>query len=210
MSEKLIEDKKLEKLFTTGTIEFVAGAANIEQIPNLGDLKEFAFVGRSNVGKSSLVNSLTSRKKLARISSNPGCTRQLNFFNINKEFILVDLPGYGYAKISKAEKQHWQTVIMKYLRGRISLKRIFLLIDARHGFKENDNEIMNILNDCGIIYQIIFTKVDKISRIWLEKLQEIMPQIYRKNPAMLESTIYSSSNDLRGIKELRYEIYTAN
>lgn len=194
-----------ERLFKQ-SIEFVAGARDLSQIPFLNNLPEFAFVGRSNVGKSSLINAITSRKSLAKVSNTPGRTRQLNFFNLVNRLVLVDLPGYGYAKISASERKHWSDVIVKYLKGRVELRRIFLLIDSRHGLKDNDSKIMEILDDCGIAYQIVFTKLDKITKSDITKLREQTTALFNKHPAMYPEFIFTSSDTKEGIGELRYEI----
>ncbi|AZL15731.1 ribosome biogenesis GTP-binding protein YihA/YsxC [Rickettsiales endosymbiont of Stachyamoeba lipophora] len=191
-------------------VSFEAGAQNLDQIPSLGSLKEFAFVGRSNVGKSSLINALTYRNSLARVSSNPGCTKQINFFKLSDILVLVDLPGYGYAKISATERQHWSQVITKYLVGRVELTRIFLLIDARHGVKPNDLEIMKILDSCGISYMLVFTKADKTSKNILKAHEENAQNLFKLHPAMYPKQLYTSSEAKQGIEELRYEIIKAN
>src|SRR5215831_17170437 len=141
--------------------EFVRGAADLSGIPPTR-LPEVAFVGRSNVGKSSLVNALTGRKTLARVSNTPGRTREINFFNLGKRLMLADLPGYGYAKVSKAEHARWTELIFAYLRGRPNLRRAALLIDARRGPLPNDIEVMDLLDRAAVSYQLVLTKVDKL------------------------------------------------
>lgn len=149
------------KLFSS-ECEFFAGAAQIKQIPD-SHLPEFAFIGRSNVGKSSLINALTNRKSLARVSQHPGCTKQINFFKLGDILSLVDLPGYGFAKISNHDRYTWDNLIHHYLRGRPQLKRVYLLIDSRHELKEIDIKTMKFLDDCAVSYQIVLTKIDKSS-----------------------------------------------
>jgi GTP-binding protein len=154
--------ERARKLFA-GPCEFVAGAANIEAIP-VPTLPEMAFVGRSNVGKSSLINALTGRKSLARISNTPGATKQLNFFRLADRCFLVDLPGYGYARISKAETERWRGLIFDSLRGRPSLRRVVLLIDSRRGVMEPDREAMKQLDQAAVSYLVVLTKIDEIPK----------------------------------------------
>ena len=144
-----------------GACDFVAGAAKVEMIPP-DSLQEFAFVGRSNVGKSSLINALTGRNALARVSQTPGRTRQINFFDLGGVCMLVDLPGYGYAKISKTMAAEWQHLISTYLRGRASLRRVVLLIDARRGILDVDREVMTLLDKSAVSYVVTLTKMDKL------------------------------------------------
>ena len=150
-----------------GECDFVAAAASLDRIPP-ESLPEIAFAGRSNVGKSSLINALTGRKALARTSHTPGRTQQLNFFTIQEQFLLVDMPGYGYAKVSKTTRKSWDDLIKQYLRGRVSLKCVFLLIDSRHGLKESDREMMKMLDETAVAYRIILTKADKLKTRFCE------------------------------------------
>jgi GTP-binding protein len=154
-------DASVKRLFA-GPCEFVAGAADEGAIPS-PDLPEIAFAGRSNVGKSSLINALTGRKALARISQSPGRTQQINFFRLGDKLMLVDLPGYGYAHVSKALSAQWQKLIFDYLRGRPNLKRVILLIDARRGVMDVDREAMTLLDKSAVSYAVAMTKVDKLS-----------------------------------------------
>jgi GTP-binding protein len=140
---------------------FVAGAADAAAMAE-GTLPEIAFLGRSNVGKSSLVNALTGRRMLARTSNTPGRTRQINFFVLDRRLMLVDLPGYGYAAASKSAVTAWTRLVQHYLRGRASLRRVYLLIDARHGIKEPDRPIMRLCDAAGLSFQVVLTKVDKL------------------------------------------------
>ena len=140
--------------------EFVAGAASIAAIPADG-LPELAFAGRSNVGKSSLLNALTGRRALARISRTPGRTQQLNFFALGRRLMLVDLPGYGFAAVSKQQAAGWTALTQRYLNGRSSLRRVLLLIDARHGVKDADRPVMAMLDEAAVSFQLVLTKIDE-------------------------------------------------
>ena len=140
---------------------FVAGAADYAGLPE-AMLPEVAFAGRSNVGKSSLVNALTGRRTLARTSNTPGRTRQVNFFRLRDRLMLADLPGYGYARASKSEIRNWTKLIFAYLRGRPTLRRVCLLVDARHGIRESDEDVMQRLDAAAVSYQIVLTKCDKV------------------------------------------------
>jgi GTP-binding protein len=159
----MVEDglaERARKLFA-GPCEFIAGAATVDAIPP-DTLEEFAFVGRSNVGKSSLINALTGRTALARVSQTPGRTRQINFFDLGGVCLLVDLPGYGYAKISKTLAAEWQHLISTYLKGRASLRRVVLLIDARRGILDVDREVMKLLDTAAVSYVVTLTKLDTL------------------------------------------------
>ncbi len=147
------------KLFTQAC-NFVAGAATADRLPPAG-LVEVAFAGRSNVGKSSLINALVGQNSLARTSRTPGRTQQINFFDLGGRLMVVDLPGYGYARASKTAIAAWTRLVRGYLKDRVSLRRVMLLIDARHGLKPPDRDIMTMLDDAAVVYQIILTKADK-------------------------------------------------
>jgi GTP-binding protein len=153
-------EEAARKLFA-GPCDFIWGATTAESLPP-EKLNEIAFVGRSNAGKSSLVNALTGRKSLARVSQTPGATRQINFFNLADRLVLVDLPGYGFAKRSKTEAQAWQEMIFSYLRRRARLRRIALLIDARRGVMDSDKEVMALLDQTAVSYGLVLTKVDEL------------------------------------------------
>ncbi len=140
---------------------FVTGIADLDQLP-AADLPEVAFAGRSNVGKSSLINALTGRRQLARISQTPGRTQQINLFDLGGRLMLVDLPGYGYADAPKPAVEAWQSLVRRYLRGRSALLRTCLLIDARHGPKDNDRRFMAMLAEAAVAYQVILTKIDQV------------------------------------------------
>jgi GTP-binding protein len=159
-----IDEGKLaaaRKLFA-GACEFVWGTGDINSLPPMS-LPEIAFVGRSNAGKSSLINALTNRKTLARVSHTPGRTREINFFKLGDGLMLADLPGYGYAKASKTMAAQWQELIFAYLRGRASLRRVVLLIDARRGVGEQDEQVMTLLDEAAVSYSLVLTKIDKLT-----------------------------------------------
>jgi GTP-binding protein len=147
------------KLFA-GECRFVLGAASLEGLPPMGR-GEIAFAGRSNVGKSSLINALTGHNALARTSRTPGRTRQINFFDLGGRLMVVDLPGYGYARASKTDIAAWTALVNGYLKGRPGLRRVVLLIDARHGLKPSDREVMVMLDEAAVVYQVALTKADK-------------------------------------------------
>jgi len=184
---------------------FVMGAAKIEQLPP-DDLPEVTFAGRSNVGKSSLINALTGHNHLARASNEPGRTREVNFFVVDDKFRLVDLPGYGWAKASKTEVKRFQNLGRDYLRGRPALKRAYLLIDARHGLKDVDNEPMDALDTAAVSYQIVLTKADKIKPHELQAVIEKTQAAIKKRPAAHPVVLATSSEKGFGIPELRVEI----
>src|SRR5688500_5727170 len=140
---------------------FVAGIADLDRLPPAG-LPEVAFGGRSNVGKSSLINALTGRRALARISQTPGRTQQINLFDLGSRLVLADLPGYGYAEAPKGTVAAWQRLVRQYLRGRSALRRTCVLVDARHGFKEVDREFMGMLGEAAVAYHVVLTKVDQL------------------------------------------------
>ena len=157
-AEKLAVARKL----FAGSCEFVWGTGDIDSLPPQ-NLPETAFVGRSNAGKSSLINALTNRKALARVSHTPGRTREINFFNLNETLMLADLPGYGYARSSKVMAAEWQKLIFAYLRGRASLRRVSLLIDARRGVLDVDRLVMKLLDEAAVSFGIVLTKIDKLT-----------------------------------------------
>jgi len=186
---------------------FVAGAATTSIIPD-PDRDEIAFAGRSNVGKSSLVNALTGRKTLARTSRTPGRTQQINFFLLDDRFFLVDLPGYGYARASKEKIAAWTEVVNRYLRGRPTLRRLYLLIDARHGPKPPDRELMTMLDKAAVSYQVILTKTDKARPAELERAVELTKKELSAHPAAHPHIIATSARTGAGIEEMRGRIAT--
>ena len=195
------EIEAARKLFA-GSCDFFAGTMTVERIPPEG-LPEVAFAGRSNVGKSSLVNALTNRKTLARVSHTPGRTQQINFFNLGDRLALVDLPGYGYAKVSKKVSADWNDLIKSYLRGRVCLRRVCLLIDGRHGFKETDEAIMTLLDGAAVVYQIVLTKTDEVKPATLATRIEVMKAALVKHPAAWPEILATSSVTGMGIEDLR-------
>ena len=184
---------------------FVTGAADMDGLP-AADLPEVAFAGRSNVGKSSLINALTNRSTLARISNTPGRTRQLNFFNLGRLLMLADLPGYGYAKVSKHESASWLVLMTTYLKGRASLRRLCLLVDARHGLKAGDLTMMEQLDDAAVSYQVVLTKVDKVPIAGRERLIERITTTLVTRPAALPDCALTSARDGVGIAQLRADL----
>lgn len=184
---------------------FVAGADKMEILPP-PDLPEIAFAGRSNVGKSSLINALLGRHSLARVSHTPGRTQQLNFFLLGKRFYIVDMPGYGYAAVSKAKIKIWSQLIQDYLKGRVPLKRVFLLIDSRHGFKVTDEAVMEELDKAAVSYQIVLTKADKSPPEHLEALVLSLSEALKKHPAAFPTPLLTSSRESQGLESLRETI----
>lgn len=184
---------------------FVMGAAKIEQLPE-PNLPEICFAGRSNVGKSSLINGLVSMHKLARASNEPGRTREVNFFDLDGKLRLVDLPGYGWAKASKTTVKKFQDLGRDYLRGRVTLKRVYLLIDARHGLKAVDNEALEALDLAAVSYQIVLTKADKIKPAEGLAMQEKTLKAISKRPAAFPAVALTSAEKGFGMPELRAEI----
>ena len=206
----LNEEEKAARLQKGKTLfnqkcDFVLSVANLKQLP-ADDLVEVAFAGRSNVGKSSLINALFGQKKLAKTSSTPGRTQQLNYFNLANQLYVVDLPGYGFAKAPKDVVKNWQNLINMYLVGRASLRRVFLLIDARHGIKKIDEEIMDMLDKAAVTYQIVLTKIDKISTKELEKIITDTNAQISKHTAAHVNVLKTSSEKNLFLDELKAEV----
>jgi GTP-binding protein len=193
------------RLLFAGPIEFERGVVGMEHLP-AADLPEIAFAGRSNVGKSSLINAVAGRKKLARASTEPGRTRELNFFLIPERLRVVDLPGYGYAKAGKADIDRWTTLTRDYLRGRPSLKRVLLLIDARHGLKSHDKEVMDALDLAAVNYQVVLTKADKLKPRDIDAAAEAAATAIAKHPAAHPELRVTSAETGIGVDLLRADI----
>lgn len=192
------------KLFA-GPCDFMLGVVSLETLPE-PDLPEIAFAGRSNVGKSSLINALTGRKSLARASNEPGRTRELNFFNLGDRLRIVDLPGYGFAKAPKPVVERWTRLTKNYLRGRVNLKRVLLLIDSRHGLKAVDEGIMKALDEAAVSYQIVLTKADKLKTKEAQARLEEVANAIKRRPAAFPLVALTSSEKGLGIPELRAAI----
>ena len=199
-----ITPESLEKgrILFAGECRFVAGATTADNLPP-GTLPEVAFAGRSNVGKSSLINALTGHKTLARISQTPGRTRQINFFVLNDRMMLVDLPGHGYAKAPKHEIYRWTELTDAYFRGRATLRRLYLLVDSRYGAKKVDRDLMDRLDAAAVSYQMVLTKTDKAKAKDLEQIKERLGEEIRQHPAALPYIIATSARESSGIPELR-------
>ncbi|ODS01631.1 GTP-binding protein [Methyloceanibacter superfactus] len=192
-----------EALFKAPCV-FVKGVTKIEDLP-ADDKPEVAFAGRSNVGKSSLINALTGRKTLARVSVTPGRTRELNFFTLghDAELYLVDMPGYGYAKAPKTAVRGWTRLIGDYLKGRRELKRVFLLVDARHGIKANDRETMKLMDVSAVSYQAVLTKADKPKQSELDAVIAKVGEELAKHPAAYPQILATSARTGMGVPDLR-------
>ncbi|ATW03193.1 ribosome biogenesis GTP-binding protein YihA/YsxC [Sphingorhabdus sp. YGSMI21] len=197
------------KLFS-GPISFLKSAPQLQFLPD-PKVPEIAFAGRSNVGKSSLINALTNRNGLARTSNTPGRTQELNFFDIGDPLIfrICDMPGYGYAKAPPKVVQKWRFLINDYLRGRAVLKRTFVLIDSRHGIKPVDEEVMEMLDKAAVSYRIVMTKVDKVKQEQLDATAQQVADIAKKHPAAHPDLLLTSSEKKQGIDELRLAVLDA-
>src|SRR5690242_13422427 len=190
------------RLLFAAECRFVHAAQRLDELPPAAG-PELAFAGRSNVGKSSLVNALTGRRALARTSSQPGRTRQLNFFYLGGLLTLVDMPGYGYARAGKAVKRDWQGLMFDYLRGRPTLRRVLLLLDARIEVKPADIAVMELLDRAAVAYQVVLTKTDDVAPAPLARKEEEVAALARAHPAALLATLATSSETGAGIEELR-------
>ncbi len=199
-----IDDAALEagRVLFARECRFVIGVAGLDQVPPT-DMPEIAFVGRSNVGKSSLLNALTGRHALARTSNQPGRTQQLNFFDLDDRLMLVDLPGYGYASAPKAMVERWTRLVRAYLKGRSVLRRCCLLIDARHGIKDVDREMMAMLDTAAVNYQVILTKADKPGTAELARRLDSLTAELSRHPAAHPHVLITSARHNIGISELR-------
>jgi GTP-binding protein len=202
-------DEVARKLFS-GPLAFLKSAPSLEFLPS-PDVEEIAFAGRSNVGKSSLLNKLTNRRDLARTSNTPGRTQELNFFDIGAplRFRLVDMPGYGFAKAPKDVARKWRYLVNDYLRGRQVLKRALVLVDSRHGLKEIDLEVMKMLDDAAVSYHLVLTKADKIKASELRDVEARTAEEARKHPAAHPEIITTSSETGLGVDQLRRAVIEA-
>jgi len=211
MSEAPDDDlaERARKLFA-GKIEFLKSAPGLNFLPE-ADAPEIAFAGRSNVGKSSLLNALTNRKGLARTSNTPGRTQELNFFDVGEplQIRLVDMPGYGFAEAPKDLVKRWRHLVNDYLRGRAALKRALVLVDSRHGLKDVDREMMTMLDDAAVSYHVVLTKGDKVKPTELVETLEQTQAEARKHPAAHPMIFTTSSETGSGIAELRTAILEA-
>jgi GTP-binding protein len=205
MPELTAEELEAGRLLFTQACNFFYAAQSITQLPeSLGP--ELAFAGRSNVGKSSLVNALTGHHALARASGQPGRTKQLNFFNLGDRLILVDMPGYGYAQAAKEVKRDWQGLMFDYLRGRPDLRRVVLLLDARVPIKDSDEAAMKLLDRAAVTYQLVLTKADGVKPPVLARKMAEVEQVARKHPAAHPLVIATSAQKGDGIDVLRAEL----
>jgi GTP-binding protein len=184
---------------------FFYAAQRLDQLPPVAGA-EVAFAGRSNVGKSSLLNALTGRRALARVSGEPGRTRQLNFFDVGGRLTLVDMPGYGYARSSRAVKHDWQGLMFEYLRGRPTLRRVMLLLDARIELKDADGAVMELLDRAAVTFQLVLTKVDGVKPPALERKVAEVEALARRHPAAHPDVLVTSSATGQGIEALRAAI----
>ena len=201
-SDALIEQGRV--LFAR-PVEFMLSVVALQHLPD-PVLPEICFAGRSNVGKSSLINAVTGRKNLARASNTPGRTRELNYFNVSDRIRIVDLPGYGYARASKTDIAKWTKLTFAFLRGRAPLRRVFCLIDSRRGIKDTDLELMAMLDEAAVPYQIVLTKIDKLKKGELDKVRSQVQAKIAKRPAAHPVVIETSSAKKNGLAELRAEI----
>ncbi len=190
------------RLMFAGSVDFVKGVVAMSGLPP-ADRVEVCFAGRSNVGKSSLINALTGRKNLARASNTPGRTQEINFFALGEARYVVDLPGYGFAEAPVATVRKWQELLKQYLQGRQTLRRAFVLIDSRHGVKAVDEEIMTLLDKSAVTFQVVMTKMDKLSRPEREKNLDQTRAALAKHPAAYPEIVMTSSEKGDGIETLR-------
>lgn len=193
------------RVLFAGEVDFLKGVVAMSGLPP-ADRLEICFAGRSNVGKSSLINAVTGRKALARASNTPGRTQEINFFTAAEDLYVVDLPGYGYANAPVAIVAKWQILLKQYLAGRVNLRRVFVLVDARHGVKSVDHEIMTLLDQSAVTFQVVLTKADKIKAAEYPKLLEGVSKELAKHPAAFPTMLLTSSEKGDGIAHLRATI----
>src|ERR1043166_8561370 len=198
-------DREFARKLFTGPCEFIAGAASLDALPT-SQLPEVAFLGRSNVGKSSLINALVGRSSLARVSQTPGRTRQINLFRLRDLLMLADLPGYGFARVSKSESLAWNELIRGYLNSRKNLRRVVLLIDARRGTMESDEAVMGLLYGAAVAYQVVFTKSDLVSSAECNRVLTATAETLKKHPAALSELLTTAAKSGAGIPELRLSL----
>jgi len=195
------------RLLFAAECRFFFAAQQLDKLPPPTG-PEVAFAGRSNVGKSSLVNALTGRRALARASNTPGRTKQLNFFDLGGRLTLVDMPGYGYAQAERRVKEDWQGLMFEFLRGRPTLRRVVLLLDARIELKESDTAVMGLLDRAAVTYQLVLTKADSVKPTALARKQDEVRALARRHPAAFPHIVTTSSETGMGIEELRAELAT--
>jgi GTP-binding protein len=194
------------RLLFTRPITFLMGAVSLDTLPPYS-LPEVAFVGRSNVGKSSLINALVGRSGVARASNTPGRTQEINFFDLDGRLTLVDLPGYGFAQAPKDKVEKWTRLIRGYLKGRPVLRRVLLLIDSRHGVKDNDKTMMDMLDKAAVVYQVVLTKADKIKGSELEDVRAKTQEQIARRVAAFPFMVSTSSEKGLGLDELRHYVW---
>ena len=202
------EEVEAARVLFARPVEFLMGAARIDGLPP-PDLPEVAFAGRSNVGKSSLINALTGRRHLARASTEPGRTREVNFFLLDGRLRLTDLPGYGFARASRSDARRFQDLGRAYLRGRPNLRRVYLLIDARHGLKSTDAEALDALDQAAVSYQLVLTKTDKLKPAEAQAMVEATATKVARRPAAFPRVLGTSAETGFGLPDLRAEVAAA-
>ena len=207
MDEATSIELEVGRLLFAQSCDFVMGVRTETDLPPL-ELPEVAFAGRSNVGKSSLLNALTNRRTLARTSNTPGRTREVNFFRLGGRLMLVDLPGYGYARAGKEEIARWNELIGDYLRGRGNLLRVYLLIDARRGIGAPDRKVMELLDKAAVVYQVVLTKIDKVKPGPLGKVQAATEAELKRHGAAYPEILATSSKNKFGLELLRATVAT--
>jgi len=205
--EPEFEDHEAGRLLFAGPVDFIKGVVAMSGLPP-ADRLEVCFAGRSNVGKSSLINALTGRKSLARASNTPGRTQEINYFALGDSRYLVDLPGYGYAEAPVAIVAKWQALLKSYLAGRQTLRRAFVLVDTRHGVKAVDEEILTLLDRSAVTFQVVMTKADKVSRAERDQAIAQVQGALVKHPAAYNELVVTSSETGDGIETLRAIIAT--